>query len=179
MLYLRIFGLEFEKKKQKQTKKKQLSYFKSVPRICLIATKFVTKINILKFGTNKNEWFGYFFDWNLKILLSYLKSVPLNLPDCKIPYQNKILKSGNQNALFGYFWTGIWKGYCHIWNQHFWHQRSFIKATFCAKLKILKSKTKNSYLDVESSNFQKQLSYLKWASSNLSYYKACCKNKNP
>ena len=27
-------------------------------------------------------------------------------------------KFGTKNAWFGYFWTGIWKQYCHIWNQH-------------------------------------------------------------
>ena len=60
------------------------------PWIRLIA-KFDEKIKILKLGT-KNAWFGYFWCWNLKAMLSYLnsapssfsKSTPSNLSNCKI-----------------------------------------------------------------------------------------------
>ena len=30
----------------------------------------------------------------------------------------KMPKFGTKNALFWYFWTGIWRWYCRIWNQH-------------------------------------------------------------
>ena len=61
------------------------------PQICLTA-RFCKKIKIPKFGT-KNPIFGYlwpnmpyFVFWQefLKNLLSYLKSVPSNLSNCKI-----------------------------------------------------------------------------------------------
>ena len=42
--------------------------------------------------------------WNLKTTLLYLKSA----------LSNKVLRSGTKKALFGYFWTGIWKQYCHM-----------------------------------------------------------------
>ena len=58
------------------------------------------------------------FDWNLKMILSYLKSAPSNLSNCKISRKNKKkLKFGIKNTLFGYFWARISKNYCHIWNQ--------------------------------------------------------------
>ena len=38
--------------------------------------------------------------------ISYLKSAP----------STKMRNLGNIRALFGYFWDGIWKQYCHIWN---------------------------------------------------------------
>ena len=42
--------------------------------------------------------------WNLKTTLLYLKSA----------LSTKVPRSGTKKALFGYFWTGIWKQYCHI-----------------------------------------------------------------
>ena len=32
--------------------------------------------------------------------------------------KTKIPKFGTKIAWFGYFWVGIWKEYCHIWNHH-------------------------------------------------------------
>ena len=29
-------------------------------------------------------------------------------------------KFWTKNALFRYFWAGVWKSYCHIWNQRPW-----------------------------------------------------------
>ena len=45
----------------------------------------------------------------MKKPLSYLKSTPSNLSDCKVWSKIKILKFGTKNALFGIF---------HIWNQN-------------------------------------------------------------
>ena len=39
--------------------------------------------------------------------LSYLKLPPLNLSNCKILRKTKIPKFGTKNALFEYFWAGI------------------------------------------------------------------------
>ena len=45
------------------------------------------------------------------------------------------------NASLGYFWAGIWKKYCHIWNQH---PRLCLIAKFYKKTKIPKFGTKNA-----------------------------------
>ena len=80
-------------------------------------------------------------------------------------------------ALFGYFWSGIWKvkHWC-IWNQH----PQFIpKAEFPAKIKILKFRTNNTYLGKFELKLKKKLlSYLKSAPSNSSNRKLWYKNKN-
>ena len=64
------------------------------------------------------------------------------------------------------------KKYCHIWNQH---PRIFFKAKFRSETKILKPKC--IILGVLDSSFEKLLSYLTLAFSNLSYYKVWCKIK--
>ena len=46
----------------------------------------------------------------------------------------------DQNAWFGYFWAGIWKQYCHIWNQH---PRICLVAKFRGKTKMPKFGMKN------------------------------------
>ena len=47
-----------------------------------------------------------------------------------------------KNVWFGYFWPGIWKKYCQIWNQH----RSIcLIAKFWEKSKIPKFGTKNAW----------------------------------
>ena len=50
----------------------------------------------------------------LKILLSYLKSAPSNLSNCKILRKKKQTKFETKNALYGLFWARILKNYCHI-----------------------------------------------------------------
>ena len=50
-----------------------------------------------------------FLDWNLKTILSYLKSAPSNLSNCKISRKNitenqNCINLGTKYALFGYFW---------------------------------------------------------------------------
>ena len=46
-----------------------------------------------------------------------------------------------QNALFGYFWAGILKNYCHILNQQ---SRICLIAKFCEETKMTKFRTKNA-----------------------------------
>ena len=50
-------------------------------------------------------------------------------------------KYGTKNALFEYFWTGILKNYCHIWNQHL---RISVISKFCKEIRIPKFGTKNA-----------------------------------
>ena len=59
------------------------------PKICRFAKFHKRKTKISKFGT-KNAWFRYFWagTW-MKTILSYLKSAPSNLPNCKILRKNK------------------------------------------------------------------------------------------
>ena len=45
-----------------------------------------------------------FLDWNLKIILSHLKSA-LNLSNWKVWCKIKILKFGTKNVLFWYWWV--------------------------------------------------------------------------
>ena len=104
-----IFGLEFENIICHVSNQR--------PRICFVA-KFGGKIKILKFRV-KNALFGYFWAGIFKKKrLSYLKSGPSHLSNCKFCKKTKMSKFGTKNVLFGYFWVGIWKKCCHIWNQH-------------------------------------------------------------
>ena len=52
-----------------------------------------------------------FLEWNLKIILSYLKSGPSTLLNCKFREKMIIPRFGTENALFGYFWAEIYKQY--------------------------------------------------------------------
>ena len=51
-------------------------------------------------------------------------------------------KFGTKNAWFMYFWAGIWKQYCHIWNQY---PRICLVAKFSKKAKKPKFGTKNAW----------------------------------
>ena len=62
-------------------------------------------------------------------------------------------KFGNKNALFGYFWAGIWKKKCHIWNQSPW---ICLLAKVSAKIKILKFGTKNTSFGYSCTGVWKQ-----------------------
>ena len=87
------------------------------PQICLIG-KFCQKTKMHKFGT-KNVFFGYFWVNFLKKLLSYLKSAPSNFLILITKFRKKKKqKCLNLGPKFGFFWTRIWKKYCHIGNQH-------------------------------------------------------------
>ena len=46
-----------------------------------------------------------------------------------------------KNVLFEYFWVGIWKQYCHIWNEHPW---ICLIAKFWEIKKMLKFGTRNA-----------------------------------
>lgn len=51
-------------------------------------------------------------------LLSNLKSASSNPPKFKVSRSRKKKKFRTTIiVLFGYFWTGVWKHYCHIWNH--------------------------------------------------------------
>ena len=76
--------------------------------------------------------------------------------------KTKMPKFGTENALFGYFWTGILENYCHIWNQHL---RICVNAKFCEETKMLRFGTKCGlfeyfwptvlYLDIFGLEFKK------------------------
>ena len=113
---------------------------------------------------------------NLKMLLSYLKSVPSNLSDFKFSSKIKILKFETKNALFGYFWTWISKQYFHIWN----HQtRICLVARFREKMKMPKFGIKNALLGYFWARISKSYCYI-WNQHQLNFsnYKILQKNKN-
>ena len=135
---------------------------------------FVKRWKLLNLGP-KISYLGIFELEFLKKLLSYLKSAPSNLSNCKIFGKKlKRLSLGPKMAyldIFGlefenniimfetntpkkclnlgpkillcvlYFWAGIWKYYCHIWNLH---PRICLFVKFGAKIKIHKFGTKNA-----------------------------------
>ena len=86
---------------------------------------------------------GYNF---LKNYFPYLKSAPSNLQNLmvlisKFCEKTKMLKFGTKNVCLGYFlsgiskcfWcfcNGIWKEYCHIWNQYPWTRNFAEKQKF-------------------------------------------------
>ena len=72
------------------------------------------------------------------MILSYLKSKPSNLSNCKISGKNK---NTIKNALFGYFWAGILQKYCHIWNRQL---RICLIAKFCEETKMTTLGIKNA-----------------------------------
>ena len=78
-----------------------------------------------------------------------------------------MIKFGIKNALFWYFWTGIWKQYCRIWNQP---PRICLTAKFREKMKMPEFGTKTNaifgYFFVW--NFKKLFLYLKSAPAILS-----------
>ena len=79
----------------------------------------------------------------LQKLLPYLKSAPSNFSNCNFLWKKtKISRFGTKKALFEYLWTGIWKKYCHTWNQRPWI--CFV-AKMGVKIKILKCETKSAW----------------------------------
>ena len=80
--------------------------------------KFREKTKLPKFRT-KDAFIWVFLGQNFEKLLSYFKSAPSNLCNCKILLKNKNRQIWeNKNPLFRYFWARFLKYYCHIWNQH-------------------------------------------------------------
>ena len=80
--------------------------WKQHPRTSIIV-KFWEKAKIPKFDTKK-ALFGYF---------STRISAHSNLLYNSKILRKKMPKFRAENVLFGYFWAGIWKQYCHVWNQ--------------------------------------------------------------
>ena len=104
-----------------------------------------------------------FFDWNLKRILSYLKSAHSDLYNWKLSSKKKMPKFWSKNALF---WGTILKKYCHILNQHprFWPTAKFGDK----KKKMTKVGTKSTLFGYfEAGILKKLLSYLKSTPSNL------------
>ena len=130
-------------------------------------------MKMLKFG-NKNVLFGYFRARIGKKLLSYLKSAPSNLPNCrfcrtaKLPKfceKTKMSKFGTKMRDLGIFGTEFSKNYCHIWNQH-------LRIWLVEKQKMSKFGTKSALFGYFWTRILKiLLSYLKSASSNLFSWK--------
>ena len=58
--------------------------------------------------------------------------------------KTKLLEFRTKIALFRYFWAGIWKIHCHIWNQHL---RIFRKAIFREKRKNFSFRTKDVFFE--------------------------------
>ena len=67
------------------------------------------------------------FGWDLKILLSYLKSVSSSFSCCKVWCKKNSLSLGPKMP-------EIWNFFCHIWNQR---PQVCLVAKFGAKIKIL------------------------------------------
>ena len=112
-----------------------------------------------------------------KKISSCLKSAPSDLPNRKILQKTKMAKFGTQNTLWGYFWTGVWKQYCHIFNQH---PLICLVAKFREIMKMPKFRTKNASCGYFWATILKNLlSYLKSAPSNFSNSKFREKTKIP
>ena len=79
--------------------------------------KFRSKIRIFKFGT-KNALFGCFGQQFQKTIVIFeISALQFTLLQ-SLMQKIKALKFGTKNARFAYIGTGIWRYYCHIWNQH-------------------------------------------------------------
>ena len=126
---LRVFGVEFENT--------IVIFETNTPNL---SNCKISRTRMSKFGTK--SLICIFLCWNLKGLLSYLKSASLNLSCCKVSAKVKILTFGAKNVLFGYFWARISKkNYCHNWNKH---PRICLIAKFWEKTKTSKYGTKNA-----------------------------------
>ena len=55
--------------------------------------------------------------------------------------EKKFSEFGRKNSWFEYFWAGIWKQHCYIWNQH---PRICLIPKFVEKIKMPKFGTKNA-----------------------------------
>ena len=112
---LGIFGLEFSKN--------YCNILNQDPRGKTIMSTFGTK----------NAFFRYFwtriFLKNCHIVIFVLLPFSKKLLSClnqdlriclnaKFREKMKMPKFGTKNVLFGYFWTGIFKNFCHIWVKH-------------------------------------------------------------
>ena len=102
------------------------------------------KQKCLNLGPNMS-FFGIFGQEFFKKLLSYLKSAPSSLSNCKISQKTKMHKFRTKNALFRYLCTRNLENYCHVWNQHI---RICLIAKFCEETKMPKFGTKMPFLSI-------------------------------
>ena len=93
------------------------------------------------FGKKQKYLVWVYLGLKFKKLLSYLKSDPRICFIAKFCVETKMPKFGTKNAWFGYFGAGIWKYYCHIWNQH---PQICLIAKCTGNTEILKFVTKNA-----------------------------------
>ena len=118
--------------------------------------KFCTKIKNIKFGPKMS--FLNVLDWNLKKLVSYLKSTPSNLSKYQTSSKTTTITATTENgtkiALCGYFWCRILKNYSHIWNHHL---RTYPIANFTKKKKWYNLGPKMSYLGIFVLEFLKDI----------------------
>ena len=78
--------------------------------------------------------------------------------------QETILKFRTINFWFEYFWVGIWKWNCHIWNQH---PQICLILEFNLQIKFLKFGTKMPYLSSFGLEFER--SYVIFEISTLEF----------
>ena len=144
-------------------------------RISLIA-KFCEETKMFKIGT-KSALFWVFLGKNFKKTIVIFEMTTLKF----VYLQNFTEKQKCQNlgpkvSDFGIFSAGVWKQYCHIWNQH---PRICLIAKICGKTKMPKCGTQNASVGYFWARILKiLLSYLKSAPSNFSNCKISRKNKN-
>ena len=123
----------------KHTKVLKLEFENRIPIFEINTLEFVylknlakkKKKNPRKFGI-KNVLFVYFSARIWKMLLSYLKWASSSLAFSKI---------GPKTLDFWYFWVGIWRLFCYIWNQS---PRNCLIAKFGTKNEKPKYGTKNA-----------------------------------
>ena len=126
-----------------------------------------------KFGAKKCL-ICVFLRKNFKKPLSYLKSEPSNLSNCKVLRRNKNAYIWDKKSLIwvfstknlGSFLAGIWQKYCYTWNQH---SQICLNVKYPGKTKMPKFGNKNALFGYFWAGiFKNLLSYLKSAPSNLS-----------
>ena len=126
MLYLGIFGLEFEKKNIVIFEINTLKLFQK--------QSFLRKEKSLNLGQIILIWVNLNWKLKQKKLFSHLKSAPSNSPNWKLWCKNENSSVWNRNALFWYFGLKFWKSCCHIWNQY---PQICLTAMFSTKIKFL------------------------------------------
>ena len=113
--------------------------------------------------------------WILELWMPYLCNLGCNFEKFRVKI--KTLKFETKNVLLSIFTLKIWKNDCHIWNQHPRIYRNAKK--LCETKKKTNFGPKLPYFGILGCKFDKVLSYLKSASSNLHKCKVSWKIKNP
>ena len=119
-----------------------------MPSLCIFGLEFETiavmfKSSSSNFGPQMPYLgiFGLEFERNIVIFeISTSNHHPRICLNEKFREKNKMLQFGTKNALFGYFYAGIFENYCHIWNKYL---RICLIPKFCEETKMLKFGTKN------------------------------------